>query len=105
MEEGDAGVCQEPLRQAFLELLRWALLCVRNESTDSRFCYLHADHVHNLPDLLADFHPDRFAYYWEVERPVFLHNLKAIGRRPPDAFDRLWVVVEREYRNLNAAGR
>ncbi len=56
--------------------------------------------MHNVPGLLAHFRPDQLAYYWEVERPIFLRNLKAIGRHPSEAFESFWEVVEPEYRRL-----
>jgi hypothetical protein len=34
-------------------------------------CANEADHIHNLPDLLANYSPDKLQYYWEVERPCF----------------------------------
>jgi len=53
--------------------------------------------MHNVPGLLADFHPDRFAYYWEFERPHFLRALKAMGMQPPDPFNDSWNILEDEY--------
>ena len=92
--------CPEPLRQALLELLTWTLVSIRNYSTDAKLCFAHADHAHNIPDLLARFDPDRLAYYWEVERPIFVRSMTAIGQNPAAAFDQFWEVIEREYHRL-----
>jgi hypothetical protein len=92
--------CPEPLRQALLDLLAWTLLSIRNQSADANLCYAYADHMHNVPDLLAHFHPDRLAFYWEIERPAFVRYLKAMGQESPGAFGEFWEVVEREYRRL-----
>ena len=54
--------CPESLRQALLDLLTGTLLAIRNKPTDANLCYAHADHMHNVPDSLARFHPDRLAY-------------------------------------------
>jgi hypothetical protein len=93
-----AQECPEPLRGAFLELLTWTLLCVRAHSADAHLCFALADHMHNVPALLAGFRPDLLRYYWEVERPCFLRALAAIGQPVPGAFGAPWGVVESEYR-------
>jgi hypothetical protein len=46
-----------------------------------------ADHVHNLPGLLADYSSARLDYYWNAERPGYL------ARATPDQaalFRPLW---------------
>ena len=95
-----ANECPEPLRLAFLDLLEWTLVTIRNNSTDSHFCLALSDHMHNVPALLANFHPDLLAYYWKVERLCFLRDLEAAGRQYPGYLDELWDVVEDEYRRL-----
>ena len=100
MNKAAASECPEPLRQAFLELLTWTFLYIRNKPSDANLCFAHADHMHNVPGLLARFRTEQLAYYWEVERPIFLRNLKAIGEHPSGAFEHYWEVVEREYRRL-----
>lgn len=92
--------CPEPLRQALLELLRWTLVSIRNKPADANLCHAYADHMHNVPDLLARFRPNLLAYYWEVERPSFVRNLETTGQKPPGAFEEFWEVVEREYHRL-----
>ncbi len=92
--------CPEPLREALADLLTYALVSIRNNSTDAKLCFSHADHMHNVPVLLARFRPDLLAYYWEVERPGFIRDMKAMGQKPPGAFEEFWEVVEREYRRL-----
>jgi hypothetical protein len=100
MNTTPASECPEPLRQAFLELLTWTLLHVRNDPSDPKLCFALADHVHNVPALLAGFRTDRLAYYWEVERPCFLRALEAIGQEPPGPFGDPWEVIGSEYRRL-----
>jgi hypothetical protein len=92
--------CPEPLRQALLDLLTGTLLAIRNKPTDANLCYAHADHMHNVPDLLARFHPDRLAYYWEIERPSFVRYLKSMGQESPGFCVEFWEVVELEYQRL-----
>jgi hypothetical protein len=95
-----AHECSPALQQAFLDLLTWTLLHIRNDPTDARRCLALSDHVHNVPALLAGFRPDLLRYYWEVERPCFLRALDAIGKQPPGPFHAPWEVIEGEYRRL-----
>ncbi|MFH5803112.1 hypothetical protein [Alienimonas sp. DA493] len=92
--------CPDPLREAFLELLRCTLILIRNGPDDAAWCQALADHLHNVPTLLIDFDPDLLRYYWEVERACFLDALGRIDRPPPAYFDEPWRVVERSYRRL-----
>lgn len=95
-----ANECPEPLRQAMLDLLAYTLVTIRNEPSNSRQCLALADHMHNVPSLLAEFNFGRFRYYWEVERPCFLHAMNTAGCRVPGAFKVFWEVVETEYQRL-----
>jgi hypothetical protein len=92
--------CPKPLRQAFLDVLRWTLIYIRAEATDVRLSVAYADHAHNIPDLLKEFQPERLRYYWEVERECFLRALQQIGRHLPAPFEEPWSVIESEYRRL-----
>ena len=40
-------------------------------------CVVEADHLHNLPNLLANYSPELLDYYWNVERPCFIQNSSA----------------------------
>ena len=97
------------LRQAVLDLLTETLLSIRSGSTHAEVVRDLADHVHNLPTLLAQFHPDLLAYYWETERPCFLRYV-AEWRTPdilfdPKIFQPMWSVMEQEYLRLCRGGR
>lgn len=95
-----ANECPEPLRQAMLDLLAYTLVTIRNEPSNSRQCQAFADHMHNVPSLLAEFSPDLLRYYWEIERPCFLRAMYAPGCRVLGAFKVFWEVVETEYQRL-----
>jgi len=68
--------CPKSIRDLVLELLRVGILRCRAFawSKDPNRCAVEADHVHNLPDLLADYSPEKLQYYWDVERPSFLDS-------------------------------
>ena len=98
-----ARECPEPLRRAFLELLRDTLLHIRAESTNSELCLALSDHMHNVPSLLSDFSADKLEYYWATERLCFVRVLCALGRQPPAIFIEPWKVIESEHRRLCAS--
>jgi hypothetical protein len=52
------------------KILTAGLLRIRNLgwSGNADRCAIEADHIHNVPDLLAHYSPERFNYYWNVER-------------------------------------
>lgn len=52
---------------------------------------LEADHIHNLPSLLADFSPERLAYYWDVERVSYLQQIPEDER---EAWAPLWTSLQ-----------
>ena len=52
MSSAHAKDCSEALRQSLLDLLGWTLLVVRNYSTNSKLCFIYADHAHNIPGSL-----------------------------------------------------
>jgi len=51
---------------------------------------LEADHLHNLPGLLANYKPELLDYYWRVERPGFVER-----STPEDlqGFEPLWQAL------------
>ena len=54
-------------------------------------CALEADHLHNLPRLLAEYRPRVLLYYWDVERAGY------IEQAPPErlaAWEPLWRRLE-----------
>lgn len=97
MNDSSAEPCPEPLRTALLELVRWSLIVIRNDSAAADQVCAYADHVHNLPALVAQFHVDGLAYYWDVERPCFLKALERLDAQPPYFFKLRWATIEDEY--------
>jgi len=59
--------------ETVLEILRVGLLRIRYHAAagDPERCVIEADHIHNLPSLIANYSPDLLAFYCTVERPAF----------------------------------
>jgi hypothetical protein len=93
--------CPEELRLAFLELLKSTLLLIRISCPKSAYCQALADHMHNVPDLLAHYTPDLLCFYWEVEVPCFIGELERIGEPPQSPFWEHWKMVETWHRALS----
>jgi hypothetical protein len=81
--------CPPEIARVVLEILGSSALHIRAAgwSGDADRCALLADHIHNLPDLLADYSPDKLHYYWRAEKPAFE---QAIGEQWRLAFQPLW---------------
>ena len=71
--------CPPDLATILLDILGLGLLQARAAgwSGDAARAAVEADHVHNLPGLLADYSPARLRYYWDTERAAYL------ARTPP----------------------
>jgi hypothetical protein len=65
--------CPPEVAVIICEILRIGLLRIRSLN-DAERCMLEADHLHNLPDLLANFRPDLLDFYWNVERVCFIEQ-------------------------------
>ena len=93
--------CPPPLAAILLDILYQGILACRAGPPER--CAVEADHIHNVPALLADYSADRLRYYWDVERPLFA------SRRDPDRlpfwdelWDRLRPLVERASEPIQA---
>jgi hypothetical protein len=66
--------CPTDVTNILLEILGQGLLQARAAgwAGDAARAALEADHVHNLPGLIAQYTPERLDYYWETERSSYL---------------------------------
>ena len=80
--------CPPEVRTVLCEIIRTGLLRARAAgwAGEAERGAAEADHVHNLPDLVAHFAPDRLRYYREVEAPAYADRWPA-GRT---VFQPLW---------------
>jgi hypothetical protein len=85
--------CPADVAAILLDLLGRGLLACRAAgwSGDADRCATVADHLHNLPDLLAHYSPDKLRYYWEVERPAFMAGCPSDERA---GWEDIWVRLK-----------
>lgn len=55
---------------------------------------LEANHVHNLPDLLREYAPEKLEYYWSIERPAYIKEFFAEAGEEPKRFLEYWKQLE-----------
>src|SRR3954451_5696939 len=65
--------CPAGIARVLLEIIETAILRIRAAgwSGDASRCAVEADHIHNLPHLLADYSSAGLRFYWEVEKPSY----------------------------------
>ncbi len=85
--------CPAEIADILVALLERGLLRIRALGWEGRAepCAVEADHLHNLPALLADFSRERLVYYWQIERASYIDRLT-----PDDVSDwePLWRRLE-----------
>jgi hypothetical protein len=93
--------CPPELAKIVLEIVKRGILFARlaGWEGDANRAAIEADHVHNLPDLLESYTPEKLSYYREVEIPSYLQQGQAAGIET-GWFEGLWeklrVFVERQ---------
>jgi hypothetical protein len=80
--------CPPEIARILLAIIQTATLHIRAAgwSGDAKRCAAEADHIHNLPGLVADYSQEGLRYYWQVEKPSYERLLD----RPPTSFQPLW---------------
>ena len=82
--------CPPEIAAIVCEILRTGLLRIRARAAADRCAFLEADHLHNLPDLLANYKPELLDFYWRVERVGFVERSKPEDIR---AFEPMWNAL------------
>jgi hypothetical protein len=68
--------CSPEVSQLLLEILSTGLLRIRafGWSGNAARCAIEADHIHNVPDLLAHFSTELLAFYWDISRTSYINE-------------------------------
>jgi hypothetical protein len=90
--------CPDEIATILLKLMKLGILQTRGWSTnDPNRCFDHADHIHNLPDLILHFSPECLDYYWRIERPSFSNQISESERA---VFEGLWEELRIQVESL-----
>lgn len=81
--------CPSAVAEILLAILGQGVLQARafGWSGDADRAAAEADHVHNLPALIAHYSPEQLDYYWTAERPSYLARARPEQAAP---FRPLW---------------
>src|SRR5262245_28419251 len=84
-----AMTCPPDVAEVLLAILGQGVLQARASgwSGDAAQAAVEADHVHNLPELIAHYTPEQLDYYWTTERPGYLAHTRPEQAAP---FRPLW---------------
>ena len=97
--------CPAEIGNILLNLMTLGILRIRAHCHDPNRCLIEADHIHNLPLLIANYSCPSLLlyygrlcdlwvmhrlYYWEVERPSFIKQIEQIPEAGISAFEDLW---------------
>jgi hypothetical protein len=89
--------CPPELGGILAEIITTGLLRIRAQGSmeNAERCAVEADHLHNLPELLAEYKPELLDFYWRVERVVFIRRS---AREDTAAFEPLWAALAEHVR-------
>ena len=87
----------DDLRNCLLNLLQMGLLQIRafSDRDLAERCFIEADHLHNLPEIIRNPRLELVAYYYEVERPAFIKKVGNVEQYREE-WDRLKMILDRK---------
>jgi hypothetical protein len=85
--------CPAQIARVLLSILQKGILRTRSLAWlgESERCAVEADHIHNLPDLLAEFSPTKLSHYWYVARTAYANE---IPEDQLDDWESLWQQLD-----------
>jgi hypothetical protein len=81
--------CPDEIAELIVPMLKYGLLKIRAAAWqgNAHLCAVESDHLHNLPELLADYTPDKLSCYWNAARPSYIEQ---IGLDQSIGWEELW---------------
>ena len=70
-------------------ILQTGLMRIRTLAWQGRaeLCAIESDHIHNIPNLIMNYSPEKLFYYWDIERPEYIRQ---VSTEHSDGWDALW---------------
>jgi hypothetical protein len=71
----------QPRDQAYLDLLHYGLVLLRNVAHGGRveLCRIEAEHLHEVPTLIGEANERRHEYYLRGTRRLYLQQVRELG--------------------------
>jgi hypothetical protein len=87
---------QNEITALLAEIVYIALLNIRGHAHqgNSERCHIEADHVHNIPYLIANYSTDLLKFYLDLERPIYMQQSTPGALIP---FEPLWARLNEIY--------
>ena len=91
-------MCPDEIATALLEILTRGILSIRTAawSGNHEYCAIEADHLHNRPDLIHHYHPEKLDYYLRIECPCYLSELQKLPDTPGTNYAPVWSQLEQQ---------
>ena len=93
--------CPAAIANILLCILQTGLLRIRTLAWQGRteLCAIESDHIHNIPNLIIDYSPEKLSYYWDIERPEYIRQ---VSTEHSDSWDALWRRLGQEIEVIEA---
>ena len=94
--------CPAEILPRLTNIIGTGLLSIRihGSAGHAERCAIEANHIHNLPNLIADYRPELLKYYWEIERVAYLRvSQKAEGEKFKEQWNALATFLKADPAN------
>jgi len=87
--------CPAEIADILLSILQTGIVRIRALAWQGRtdLCAIESDHIHNIPNLIMNYSPEKLFYYWDIERPDYIRQ---VATEPSDGWDALWRRLGQE---------
>ncbi|MBV8128821.1 MAG: hypothetical protein JO114_14330 [Planctomycetaceae bacterium] len=87
--------CPAEIATILLCILQTGLMRIRTLAWQGRaeLCAIESDHIHNIPNLIMNYSPEKLFYYWDIERPEYIRQ---VSTEHSDGWDALWRRLGQE---------
>lgn len=82
---------EDQICRVLAEIVHRGLLNIRGFASQGNAdaCFTEADHLHNLPHLIADFREELLEFYCDTERQSYLN-----AGGSPHSYEQLWAKLD-----------
>jgi len=93
--------CPDEVRVALLQILETAILSIRfnANSGKSNYCFIEADHIHNIPGILVDFNIEKLEWYFNATKESYIESMQGLEGSEPLAYKNQWDVISKHVKS------